>query len=142
MRGKARRLGQGLEGTGEVQPPCVERLLQRFEEEPAEETRQDTDREEESRSTGDRPGAIGREAPARDDTMEMRVMHQGLFPRVQHGEEADRGPEMARIGGDGAQRLRRRAEEDAVDHRFILRRDLGDGLGHREHDMKVLGVEG
>jgi hypothetical protein len=73
--------------------------------------------------------------------MEMRVMHQGLSPGVQHGDETDRGPEMARIGGDGVERVCGRVEEDAVDHRFVLCGDLGDGLGHREHDVKVLAVE-
>ena len=141
MRGKARRIGEGLERAGEVEPTGVECRLQRFEEKATEATRQDTDREEESRSTGDPPGAIGREAAAGDDTMEMRVMHQGLSPGVQHGEEPDRGPEMARIGGDGAERVCGRVEEDAIDHRFVLCGDLGDGLGYREHDVKVLAVE-
>lgn len=68
-------------------------------------------------------------------------MHQGLSPGVQDGDETDRGPEMARIRGDGAERGRGGAEEDAVDHRFVLRRDRRDALWHREHDMKVLGVE-
>ena len=68
-------------------------------------------------------------------------MHQGLSPRVQHGEEADRGPKMTRIRGDEAQRVRGRVEEEAVDHRFVLRGDLGDRVGHREDDMKVLAVE-
>jgi len=58
MRGKARRLGEGVERAGEVKLPGVEDLLQRVEKESTEETRQDTDREEESRSTGDPPGAI------------------------------------------------------------------------------------
>jgi hypothetical protein len=60
---------------------------------------------------------------------------------VQDGEEADGGAQMTRIGGDDAQRVRGRVEEDAVDHRFVLRRDLGDGLGHGEDDVKVLAVE-
>jgi hypothetical protein len=48
---------------------------------------------------------------------------------MEDGEEANRGPEMARIRGDGAQGVSHGAEEDAVDHRFVLRRDLGGGLG-------------
>jgi hypothetical protein len=52
---------------------------------------------------------IRREPPAGDDTMEMRVMHQGLAPRVQHGDKADRRPEMAGIRRDGAQGVRGRA---------------------------------
>lgn len=46
--------------------------------------------------------------------MEMRVVQERLSPRVAHRKEADLGAEVARIRGDGAQRLGRRAEEDAV----------------------------
>jgi len=68
-------------------------------------------------------------------------MHQGLSPRVQHREEADRGTEMARIRGDGAEGVRGCTEEDAVDDRFVLGRDLSDRLRHGEDDVKVLRVE-
>jgi len=73
--------------------------------------------------------------------MQMRVMDERLSPGVQDGEEADGGPEVFRIGGDGPQRLGGRSKEDPIDHRLILQGDLGDGLGHREHDVKVFGVE-
>jgi hypothetical protein len=36
---------------------------------------------------------------------------------VQHGDAADLGAEMARVGGDEAQRLRGGAEQDRVDRR-------------------------
>ena len=62
----------------------------------------------------------------------MRVLHERLSPRVQHGDEADLGAEMAWIRGNGAEGLRGGAKEDAVDHRLILRGDLGDGLGYGE----------
>ena len=52
--------------------------------------------------------------------MEMRVVHERLSPRVEYREETDPGAEVARIRGDGAERLGRRAKEEAVDHRFIL----------------------
>ena len=35
--------------------------------------------------------------------MQMRVMDERLSPCVQDGEEADGGPEVFRIGGDGTQ---------------------------------------
>ena len=46
-----------------------------------------------------------------------------LSPGVQHAEEADLRTEMLGIGGDGAQRLRRRPEQDVVDHGLVLERD-------------------
>ena len=72
------------------------------EEQAAEEARQDADRQEEPRATRDPAGAIRRQAAAWDDAVQMRMMDEGLSPGVQHGEEADLGPEMFGIGGDRA----------------------------------------
>ena len=141
MRGKAHRRGQGLKRAGEVELPRVEGLLQGGEEPPAEEPRSHADRQEEARTTGDPPRAVRREAATGDDAMEMRVMHQGLSPGVQHGEKPDRGAEMPRVRGDRAQGVRGRAEEDAVDDRFVLQGDLGDRLGHGEDDVEVFTGE-
>ena len=71
--------------------------------------------------------------------MQVRVMDERLAPGVQHGEEADLGAEVARVGGDGAQRLGDGSEEQAVDDGLVLRGDLGDGRGHGEDDVEVLG---
>ena len=53
-----------------------------------------------------------------------------VSPGVQHGEEADLRAQMLRVGGDGAQRLRRRPEQDVVDHGLVLERDDGDLVRH------------
>ena len=45
---------------------------------------------------------------------------QGLSPGMQHGNRADFGAEVARIGGDVAQRVGRGAEQDGVDHALVL----------------------
>ena len=55
--------------------------------------------------------------------MQMRVMQQVLPPGVQHAQEADLRAQMLWIGGDVAQRLRRRPEQDVVDHGLVLERD-------------------
>ena len=54
------------------------------------------------------------------------MMLQGLAPGVEHGDEADLGAEMLGIGGDRAQRLGRRPEQDGVDRLLVLEGDLGD----------------
>ncbi len=46
--------------------------------------------------------------------MEMRMMHQGLSPRVQHGEETDLRSQVFGAGGDGLQSFRRGLEENAL----------------------------
>lgn len=73
--------------------------------------------------------------------MKVRVMHQVLAPRVQHCQEADLGTEMHRVGGDGAQRLRGRPEQDVVNHRLVLKPDHRDLVGHGEHHVEIRHVE-
>ena len=64
-------------------------------------------------------------------------MMQVLAPGVEHGDETDLGAEMLRVGGDRAQRLGRRAEQDGVDRLLVLEGDLGDRRRQREDDMEV-----
>jgi hypothetical protein len=52
--------------------------------------------------------------------MEMRMVRHRRAPGVEHGGEADAGAEMLVIGGDGEQRLGRRAEQQVVDRRLVL----------------------
>jgi hypothetical protein len=69
------------------------------------------------------------------------VMHQILAPGMQHGQETDLRSQVLGIGRDGAQRLRRRPEQDIVDLRLVLERDDRDLMGHREDNMEVGHVE-
>ncbi len=54
----------------------------------------------------------------------MRVVLQRLAPSMQHRDRADFGAEVARIGGDVAQRVGRSAEQDRIDDALVLERDL------------------
>src|SRR5437870_5936226 len=67
--------------------------------------------------------------------------HKILCPGVQHTQEADLRAQMLWIGGDLAQRLRRRSEQHIVDNGLVLEGDDLDLLGHREHDVEVGHVE-
>ena len=107
----------------EVQLTGGERLLQVVQEQPPEHPRQHPDRQEEPRPAGDPAFAVWRDPAARNEKVKMRVVQQVLPPGVQHAEEADLRTQMLRIGGDGAQRLRRRPEQDVVDHGLVLERD-------------------
>jgi hypothetical protein len=60
---------------------------------------------------------------------------------VQNGEEADLRTQMFRVGGDRAQSLGDRAEQNAIDDRPVLQgndRQLGR---QGEHHVEVLRVE-
>ena len=65
------------------------------------------------------------------------MMLQVLAPRVKHGDEADLGAEMGWVGGDRAQCLGRRPEQNGVDRRLVLEGDLGHRRRQGEHDMEV-----
>jgi hypothetical protein len=56
---------------------------------------------------------------------------------VQHRGDADPGAEVLRVGGDSQHRLRCRLEQQVVDERLVLERDVGDLGRQREHDMEV-----
>ena len=64
-------------------------------------------------------------------------MRQRRAPAVQHGGDADAGAEVARVGGDGQHGLRCRAEQQVVDRRLVLDRDVGDLGRQAEHDVEV-----
>src|SRR6202790_14312 len=69
--------------------------------------------------------------------MDMRVMPQGLAPRVQNGEPADLRAEPARIGGQNGHGFEGGLEQDRVDDGLILEGNGPDGWGQREHDMEI-----
>jgi hypothetical protein len=56
----------------------------------------------------------------------MRMVLHRLAPAVQHGDAADLGAEVARVGRDEAQRLGGGAEQDGVDRRLVLESDRAD----------------
>src|SRR5690348_3012014 len=150
------RLLQVAVSREEVQFTGAEGLLQMVQEQAAEHLRQHPDRQEEVWPRGNPARAVWRDAAARNQAVQMRVVHEILAPGVQHGDEADRRAQMlgigprsgpmpckavSRLGGDPAQRLRRRPEQDGVDHGLVLERDDRDHVRHGEHDMEVGQVE-
>ena len=68
-------------------------------------------------------------------------MKKILAPGVEYGEEADLRAEVLRIGGDDAQGIRRRSEQNSVHQFLVLIGDGGQLFGHGEHHMEVLSIE-
>ncbi len=56
---------------------------------------------------------------------------------MQYGGDADARAEVPGIGGDGQHRVRSRAEQQVIDHRLVLPRDIRDLGRQREHDVEV-----
>ena len=132
-------VGQACERTATAEFTVGESGAQLTQEQVAEAAGQHAHRQEEARFAGDPARVVGRDPATGDDAVKMRVMVQRLSPGMQHRDRADLGAEVARVGGDAAQRLRRRAEQNGVDHRLVVERDLGDGGRQREHDVEVRG---
>jgi len=73
--------------------------------------------------------------------MQVGVVKQVLTPTVEHGEEADLGAEVLGIGGDGVQGFGGGAEQNAIDHFFVLLGDRGNLFRQRKDHMEILGIE-
>ena len=68
----------------------------------------------------------------------MRVMHQVLAPGVQHRQDAQlMRAQVAGVGGDLAERLMGRFEQQAVEQALVLQRQGSDLAGQREDQMEV-----
>ncbi|MGY4319518.1 hypothetical protein ACVWW1_008845 [Bradyrhizobium sp. JR3.5] len=89
------RLGQGCEVAEEVQGAGVEGGGQTFEEQASEQPGERFDGQEEVWSAGDPARAIGLEAAARHDAVDVGMVRQCLPPGVEDGDDADHHPHPA-----------------------------------------------
>src|SRR5262249_18009322 len=95
-----RRFTQMAPRIEEAKSTGDERLFEMVQEQTTEQARQHAHRQKE-RGTARHPAHAARRDPAaRNQTVQMRMMHQVLTPGVQHGEETNLRAEMVRIGGD------------------------------------------
>ena len=84
---------------------------------------------------------IGRQAAGRHDTVHVGMTDQRLPPRVEDAEDADLRPQMARVGGDLAQRGRTRLKEPGVQLRGVAIAQRQQRMRERKDDMHVRHVE-
>ncbi len=137
MLGEGRAVRQAGKCAEEAEPSGCEGRVEFGQEQPAEESREYTHRQEEAGTAGDPARTVERRTAAGHDAMDMRVMVEILAPGVEHGDETGFSPQMPRIGGDRLQCLGRRPEQDGVDCLLVLERDLGNRRGHGEHDVEI-----
>ena len=112
-------------------------LDQPGEEQAAEERAQHPHRQQEGRTRRYPAPPVERDAAARHDHVDMRMVRHRRSPGVEHGGDADAGAEVLRVSRDRHHRLRRRAEQQIVDDRLVLHGDVCDLGGQREDDMEV-----
>ncbi len=67
----------------------------------------------------------------------MGMVHERLPPSVQHGDEADVGTEMLRVGSDGLEGVGGRREQQAVEFALVLQRQRGELGRQGEHDVEL-----
>ena len=112
-------------------------LDQPGEEQAAEERAQHPHRQEEGRTRRYPAPPVERDAAARHDHVDVRMVCHRRSPGVEDGGDADAGAEVLRVSRDRHHRLRRRAEQQIVDDRLVLQGDVRDLGGKREDDMEV-----
>jgi len=100
---------------------------QPLQEQPAEQAREHADRQEEAGPAGYPALAVGRDAAARHDHVDVRVMGHGRAPGMENRGDADAGAEVLGIGRDRDHCLGRGLEQQIVDHGLVLVGDIGDG---------------
>jgi hypothetical protein len=128
-------LGKRDQVAEETEFASTESGFQAVEEQTAEGVRQGADGEQEVGFASDPSPAVEGDAAAGDETMDMRMMGQRLPPGVQDGDEADCGAEA--FGGEGHERLGRRAHQETVDRLLVLESDLGRRRRQGEDDVEV-----
>ena len=113
-------------------------LLERFEKLAAEDFAENAFRKKEAVISGAHPvRVIARQAAGGHDAVNVGMMLQLLIPGVEDAEEADLGAEMLRVRGDFDQCLGAAAEQQSVDHFFVLQGQRRQLVGQRKHDMSV-----
>jgi hypothetical protein len=132
------RVSQRLEFTGEAERSLAERLSEVAQEGFAEAAAEETHGEKERRlSAGDPARAIGRDASAGHDAMQVGVQMQVLTPGMEHGQEADGCAQESRVCRSLQQSLGGGAEQDGVGLSVVLKRQAADLIGQSEHDVEI-----
>ena len=141
QRGELGRVRERRRPGGEGQPVLLERALESRQIFGAKDDRERLDRKQKRRAPADPTAAVRRQGPARDETVDVEVLGEGLAPRVKDGGDADRATEMARIAAEGEEGLGGGAEQQGVDHARIALREGIERVGEREDHMKVWNRE-
>jgi len=130
-------VGESGQGPQAGQPPGLVEFEQPAEEQTAKERAQHPHRQEEGRTGGYPALPIRRDAAARHDHVDVRMMRHRRSPGVKHGGDAEAGAEVLRVGRDRHHRRRRRPEQQIIDDGLVLPGDVGDFRRHREDDMEI-----
>ena len=114
----------------------VEGRSQTFEKQATIAAGENVNRNKEVRFACD-PAPVRSEAAARHDAVNMGMMGKGLSPCVRDRDHSGLGAQMFGVGGDDADRLGGRLEQDIVDERLVLESQRRDRRRHGEYDVEI-----
>ena len=132
------RVCQGMELALEAKLALAECRPEGLQENLPEVVAEHAHRQEEGGlAAGDPAGAVGRDAAAGYDAMQVRVQVQILSPGVKHCQEADGGAQQPRVCCRFQQSSGGGVEEEVVNRFGILQRQPADLLRQGEYYMEV-----
>ncbi len=137
MRRERPRIGEGRVIAEELQVAGLVGRDQLLQEQPSKEPREHAYGQEEAGAARYPARAVERDAAARYDHVDVRMMGHGRAPGVQYRRDADAGAEMLGIGCDRGQGLGRGLEQEIVGDGLVLVGDIGDSRRQCEHHMIV-----
>ena len=130
-------IGEVGEIAKEAQVASREGGLQLLQKQAAEQPGEDAHRQEEAGPASDPTCAVERRSTTGHNTVDMRMVLQGLAPGMEDGSHAELGAEMLGVGRNGGERLRRAAEQDGIDDGLVLEGDLSVGRRHGDDDVEI-----
>src|SRR5450755_1946349 len=128
------RVSERMEFAMEAEQPLAECGSERLQENlPEAATEHAHGQEEGGLTAGDPAGAVGRDAAARHDAMQVWMQMQILTPGVKHCQEADGSTQQPRVCCGFQQSSRGGVKEDVVNRFGILQRQPANLLRQCEH---------
>ena len=112
-------VGEVRHRSEEGEPTGVVQRDQPGEEQPAEQLAEHPHRKQEGRARRYPSASVGRDAAARHDHVDVRMVRHRRAPCVEHGGDADARAEMLGICRDRQHRLRCRLEQQVVDRALL-----------------------
>jgi hypothetical protein len=125
----------------EVECVSLERVNEHREKLASEHSAQDANGQEETVATGGPVLAVGTDAAAGDEAVQVGMDEKVLSPGMQEGDAADPGPEMLRIPRDRQESFGSGTKQHSVDGTAVLECQWRQLVREGEYDVEVLHVE-
>lgn len=106
-----------------------------MEELSAEDRTERLNREQKIRTGRDPAAAVQRQGAGRDEAVQMEVVSESLVPSMEHGNEAERSPQMS--AGKLQQGLRDGSEQDSAEDLFVAEGNRVQLMSKSKDQMEI-----